>query len=50
MGTGRITDTIAAVATAMGSAGIGIVRISGSEAITVADRVFESGKKGKRLM
>ena len=49
MGTGRITDTIAAVATAMGSAGIGIVRISGSEAITVADRVFESGKKGKRL-
>ena len=49
MGTGRITDTIAAVATAMGSAGIGIVRISASEAITVADRVFESGKKGKRL-
>ncbi len=49
MGTGRMTDTIAAVATAMGSGGIGIVRISGSEAIAVADRVFESGRKGKCL-
>ena len=34
------TDTIAAIATAMTSAGIGIVRISGSEAVFIADRVF----------
>lgn len=34
------TDTIAAIATAMAASGIGIIRISGDEAITVADRVF----------
>ena len=41
------TDTIAAIATAMGNSGIGIVRISGEEAIAVADRVFKvkGGKK-----
>ena len=33
MEAGKKTDTIAAIATAMGSSGIGIVRISGSEAI-----------------
>lgn len=42
------TDTIAAVATAMSSAGIGIIRISGAEAISVADRIFR-GVKGKKL-
>ncbi len=42
------TDTIAAVATAMAGSGIGIVRISGEEAITVADRVFQM-KSGKKL-
>lgn len=41
------TDTIAAIATAMGNSGIGIVRISGEEAIAVADRIFKvkGGKK-----
>ena len=40
------TDTIAAIATAMGNSGIGIVRISGEEAVAVADRIFkEKGKK-----
>lgn len=40
------TDTIAAIATAMGNSGIGIVRISGGEAVAVADRIFkEKGKK-----
>lgn len=34
------TDTIAAIATAMGSSGVGIVRISGEEAIEIADRIF----------
>lgn len=38
------TDTIAAIATAMSNAGIGIVRISGSEAVSIADRIFRMGK------
>ena len=39
------TDTIAAVATAMASSGIGIIRISGPDAIQIADRVFCSKRK-----
>lgn len=35
-------DTIAAVATAAGEGGIGIVRISGIKAIAAADRIFRS--------
>lgn len=42
-------DTIAAIATAMTDSGIGIVRISGEEAIGVADRVFRS-KNGKKKL
>lgn len=42
-----LTDTIAAVATGMTNSGIGIVRISGSEAFQIADRVFKA-KKGNR--
>ena len=38
------TDTIAAIATAVSNAGIGIVRISGSEAVSIADRIFRMGK------
>ena len=41
-------DTIAAIATAMSPSGIGIIRISGDEAVTVADRIFRS-KNGKKL-
>lgn len=41
-------DTIAAISTPLGEAGIGIVRISGRDAITIADRLFFS-PKGKRL-
>ena len=33
-------ETIAAIATAAGAAGIGIIRVSGAEALAVADRVF----------
>lgn len=39
------TDTIAAIATALGESAIGIVRISGDEAIEIANKVF----KGKNL-
>ena len=35
------TDTIAAIATALSSSGIGIIRISGSDAVAVAERMFE---------
>ena len=41
------TDTIAAIATAMSNSGIGIVRISGDEALEVADRIVRP-KKGSR--
>ena len=43
------TDTIAAIATAMGNSGIGIVRISGNDAISVADCIFQSKQKNKKL-
>ena len=42
------TDTIAAIATAMTSSGIGIVRISGEEAVSITDRIFEM-KNQKKL-
>ena len=41
-------DTIAAIATGMGGAGIGIIRISGEEAVAIAERLFRQ-KKGKSL-
>ena len=34
------TDTIAAIATAMSSSGIGIIRISGDAAVQIVDRIF----------
>ncbi len=40
-------DTIAAIATGLSNAGIGIIRISGEAAIEVADRVYRS-KSGKK--
>lgn len=43
------TDTIAAVATALSDSGIGIIRISGPEAIDVADRVFQTKSGAHRL-
>ena len=39
------TDTIAAIATAMASSGIGIIRMSGNEAIEVADKIFHAKSK-----
>jgi len=44
-----VTDTIAAIATGLTSSGIGIIRISGDQAIEVADRIFHPQKAGKRL-
>ena len=42
-------DTIAAIATAMAPSGIGIVRISGPEAVAVADRLYRGKKKETKL-
>lgn len=44
----NLSDTIAAISTATGSGGIGIVRISGSEAVDIADSIFVS-VRGKKL-
>lgn len=49
MGIERYSDTITAIGTAVSNSGIGIIRISGSKAIVVADRIFVSVKEGKRL-
>ena len=43
------TETIAAVATAMSDSGISIIRISGNEAITVADKLFQT-KNRKHIL
>jgi tRNA modification GTPase len=42
-------DTIAAISTAMSDGGIGIIRISGPEAISVGDKVFVPFQKEKKL-
>ena len=41
-------ETIAAISTAYGLSGIGIIRISGDQAINIADKIFKS-KNGKNL-
>lgn len=43
-------DTIAAAATAMSSAGIGIIRISGEDAFIILDRIFRSKNPEKKLL
>lgn len=43
------SDTIAAIATAMSNSGIGIVRISGSEAFTIIDKIYRPKKGNKKL-
>ena len=40
-------DTIAAIATPPGEAGIAVIRISGPEAIAVADRVYQGKNRLK---
>ena len=42
------TDTIAAISTGMTSSGIGIVRLSGPDAVAIADKVYDS-RSGKKL-
>ena len=43
------TETIAAIATAMTNSGIGIIRISGEDAVSVVDKIYRSKNKTKKL-
>ncbi len=43
------TDTIAAISTALSDSGIGIIRISGSQAVEVGDRIFRT-PGGKQIL
>jgi len=45
----RDNDTIAAIATGMTNAGIGIVRISGDDAFEVIDRIYRAKSSDKKL-
>ena len=40
----NVSDTIAAIATALGNSGISIIRISGSEAYSVVEKIFKPKK------
>lgn len=44
------TDTIAAIATAMSNSGIGIIRISGKDAIQIANKIYSSKNNQKKLI
>lgn len=44
------TDTIAAIATAMTNSGIGIIRISGSDALSIIHKIFRPVNEAKNMM
>ena len=46
----KVVDTIAAIATASGNSGIGIIRVSGDEAIEIVDKIFKSVNSDKKLV
>lgn len=43
------SDTIAAIATALSDSGIGIIRVSGDEAVSIVDKISILGNGAKRL-
>ncbi|TGX97004.1 tRNA uridine-5-carboxymethylaminomethyl(34) synthesis GTPase MnmE [Hominisplanchenecus murintestinalis] len=43
------SETIAAISTPMSDGGIGIIRISGEDAFLVADRIYQSKSRNKKL-
>ena len=45
-----ITDTIAAISTALSDSGIGIIRVSGPEALSSVNRIFVNGKYEQKLL
>ena len=42
-------DTIAAIVTGMNQGGIGVIRVSGNNAILAVNKIFVPNKKGKEL-
>ncbi|MBF0280857.1 MAG: tRNA uridine-5-carboxymethylaminomethyl(34) synthesis GTPase MnmE [SAR324 cluster bacterium] len=45
----KLGDTIAAISTALGPAGIGVIRISGNKAIEITEALFHSTRPGLQL-
>lgn len=45
----KITETIAAISTSSGNSGIGIIRVSGDEALEIADKIFKFNKGDRGL-
>lgn len=45
----KVSDTIAAIATGMNQGGIGVIRVSGENAITIVDSIFVPKRKGKEV-
>ena len=43
-------ETIAAIATSLSESGIGIIRVSGDEAVEIVNHIFVSKKKEFRLL
>ncbi len=43
------TDTIAAIATAMSDSGIGIIRVSGDEAVEIVDKIYQNVHCEKKM-
>jgi len=43
----NLNDTIAAISTAVGQGGIGIIRLSGPKAVSIVSKIFVPAKKGK---
>lgn len=44
------TDTIAAIATAISESGIGIIRVSGEDAVIITDKIYRNSKHKKSLL
>ena len=44
----KVFDTIAAIATPYGKGGVAVIRISGADAIAIADRIFVA-KNSKKV-
>ena len=42
-------STIAAISTPLSASGLGVIRISGEEAVSVGEKMFRSFKGGKKL-
>ncbi|MBE5957610.1 MAG: tRNA uridine-5-carboxymethylaminomethyl(34) synthesis GTPase MnmE [Lachnospiraceae bacterium] len=46
----KVTDTIAAIASAAGNSGIGIVRISGDDSLNILNKIFKPAKADKNIL